>query len=477
MNDESRGSDDGGSSGAFSNLSDVSLAYRVAVGLGDPERERIILPALSQDQELVVAERCLSADDLLSSVRDRGRELGIDVVLCAFDLHRLSASALDDLVGTRIPVILLVPRPEEDRWRRLACAVLPLGTSPLAVREALLRAVRGDRRQPSLEPGRDALSPEVSRRPEPSESGESAKEGDPNPTHCTVVAVASGAGSPGRTTVALSLATALGAAAPTILVDSDLISPSLVAYLDADPTRSLYMLAYGEPTTARDWERGIEEETQPLDPRSRNGAILCGVPKPEMRSGVTPAFFEQLIRALRQRYRYVVLDVGSEVLGAEGAVHRMALGLADHVTFVASGDLVGLWQAKNGLKLLESAAGISLDRVSLVLNRHQGGFHHSRAEVEWALGIAAAAVIPEDARGAQRAIAAQRALVLDRGSRAAKQLLDLAERLYERQIRLPPEPGKSRRFAWLSRLRPRLSPIAPLPRPGLRRQRVEETAK
>src|SRR5207237_10090599 len=92
-----------------------------------------------------------------------------------------------------------------------------------------------------------------------------------------LLAVTSGYGSPGRTTLAVNLAAALGTVAPTVLVDADLVGPSVAAYLDLDPTRNLYMLAHAEPETVRDWDRALDQELQSLDPRSRQAVALCGL--------------------------------------------------------------------------------------------------------------------------------------------------------------------------------------------------------
>jgi Flp pilus assembly CpaE family ATPase len=173
----------------------------------------------------------------------------------------------------------------------------------------------------------------------------------------------------------------------------------------------------------------------------------------------------------------VLLDVGMDLLGADGAVHRATVGLAAQVLFVVAADLVGLWRAQTGLKLLQTAAGVGLDRVALVVNRHDRRRHHGRAEVEWALGVATAAVVPDDPVGVQRAVAAQRPVVLEGKSRAGHVLLDLAERLHGGEVRLPPEPGKKSRFDWLARLRPRLSPPRLAVRPAVLRREAKGAAQ
>jgi pilus assembly protein CpaE len=314
------------------------------------------------------------------------------------------------------------------------------------VRQALLAAVRGERPQvapPLEEPGTPLVEP--------------ATAIDVPAETLSLIALASGHGSPGRTTLAVSLAAALGAIAPTVLVDADLSGPSIAAYLDADPTRNLYMLAHAEPESPREWERAIAQETQPLGARSPQGVVLCGVPKPEMRTGIAPRFFERLVGELRQRYRYVILDTGADLLGPEAAVHRTALGLGQQVLLVAAGDVVGLWHGRTALGLLRSHLQVGPDRVALVINRHDRRHHHGRMDIEWALGVPTAAVIPYDHGAAERAITAQRPLVLDGRSRASRAVLDLAERVHGGNIVLPPEPttdGRARWRRWLTAMRP-----------------------
>jgi hypothetical protein len=93
--------------------------------------------------------------------------------------------------------------------------------------------------------------------------------------------------------------------------------------------------------------------------------------------------------------------------------------------------------------------------MALVLNRHDGRFHHGRAEVEWALELTAAAIIPHDQAGVQSALAARRPVVCAARSRAGRAVLDLAERICRGSIALPAEPPARRASAW-SRLAARL---------------------
>jgi MinD-like ATPase involved in chromosome partitioning or flagellar assembly len=256
-----------------------------------------------------------------------------------------------------------------------------------------------------------------------------------------IIAVASAAGSPGRTTVALGLAAALGAVAPAVLVDADLAGASLAAYLDADPSRNLFMLAHAAPQSPGEWDRALGQELQPLDPGSPHGAVLCGVPTPLHSAGVAPAFFARAVAEVRARYRYVIIDVGADLVGAEAVVHRAALGLAGQVLLVASPDVVGLSRLRVTRRILQEQLGLPDERIALVINRHDRRQHHDRDEIAWALGTPLAAVIPADGRSLQRALAAQRPVVFDPRSRAGRALVELAERVHAGRITLPTHPA------------------------------------
>jgi MinD-like ATPase involved in chromosome partitioning or flagellar assembly len=421
-------------------------AIRLAVGLGDPERERDLIPTLVESGELVVVQRCLSAVQVFECVRQER----IDAVVVAEGLHRLTGSVLADLARSRMPMVLLATDPDEPRWRGATGLIQSLDDDPNTVHQAILAAIRGER----------SVAPTLAA-PRAEPPGARDQEA-PSPT-LAVVAVASGPGSPGRTTIALNLAAALGVVAPTVLVDIDLSGPSVAAHVDADPTRNLYMLAHAEPETDAEWSHAIRQEIQSLGGQSVHGVVICGVPKLELRTGITPRFIDRLIQELRRRYRYVILDIGAELLSPEAAPHRAALQCADLVLLVGSADLVGLWHARTGLALLQSPLGIDPDRVALVINRHSRRLHHSRGEIEWALGLATAATIPNDHEAVQSALSAQRPLILHGRGPVARSLLDLAERMHGGTVKLPPDRARRGRFDFLRRV----LPMDPTRRPRL----------
>jgi MinD-like ATPase involved in chromosome partitioning or flagellar assembly len=417
-----------------------SAPLRVVVGLGDPERERRLLPALADYEDVRVVERCLSADQLLDAIAG-GRA---DLALVSYDLHRLGSGALSDLDASRLPRVLLVPEPNDPRWETQRGVVLPLDADADLVRRAMDAALRGEQFRmagatpESTPPHAEGTAAEV----------EPDAEATASPSALSIIGLCSGPGSPGRTTVAINLAAALGAVVPTVLVDSDMTGPSVAAQLDGDPTRNLYMVAHAEPDAAWEWDRAVQAEVQPLDrDRSPYADVLCGIPKPDMRGRITRHFMERLVGSLQRRYRYVILDTGSELLGTDGAVHRAAIALAHQVLLVCSSDLVGLWRARTTLGLLQSHLQISPQRVALVVNRHDPRFHHGRTEIEWALGASTASVVPYDHLGVERALAAQKPALMGRSS-AGRALLDLAERIHGGKVVLAPEPERADRRRW-----------------------------
>lgn len=404
---------------------------RLAVALGNAQRELVVLAALDEWGDYDT-EVCVHAAELLARVRADA----LDALLVASDLPGLGPAQTLDLSRSRPGARLVLL---SDSTASLAAAgatfpvVLPLAASPADIREALAAVAREGRhrgrRSPAAEP-----APTPPLLPDPPDL--------PGDNPFGIIAVASGAGSPGRSTVALGLAAALGAVAPTALVDADLAGPSLAALLDAEPRRNLFQLAYGQPEAPEEWDEELARALQPLGPRSPHGRLLCGLPTAAMRAGVSPAFFGRTIAALGGRFRHVVLDLGADLLGTDAALHRIGLGLAGQILLVATPDLADLVRARAALAALEGQLGIPPERIALVVNRHDRRRHQGRRALEWALGRPLAALLPYDHAGAMRAKAARRPLVLDRRSRAARALLELAGRIHGGAIVPPPEPRR-----------------------------------
>jgi MinD-like ATPase involved in chromosome partitioning or flagellar assembly len=422
--------------GPYDDLLAGSARLRVALALGDQEREQRLRPALETDPDLLVVAQCLGADQLVEVVETQR----LDGVIVACDVHRLTDATLRQLDRRGPPLVVLDRDPTAERWHELRGVVLPLDADASAVSNAVKSVRRGQRPVTQTRPTTPADPPVQP-------SGADLVR--------NVIVVTGGHGSPGRSTVAINLATALGAAAPTALVDLDLSSPSIAAYLDLDPSRNICTLGHAVREDAFGWTRALADELQSLGPASSHGQVLCGLPKRELRSSITPGLIERLVAELARRHRYVVLDVGAELLGT-GPIpngHRAALGCATNTLLVTSADLIGLWHMRTALATLESQQ-LTLDQAHLVINRFDARHHHGRSEIEWHLGVATAAVIPYDQRGMQRAVAEQRPVVLDGSSRAGRALLGLSERLHQDRLRLAPGARRHAAQPWWRRWHP-----------------------
>jgi Flp pilus assembly CpaE family ATPase len=412
---------------------------RVALGLGDQELEWRLRPALDADDLLVVSAQCLSAEQLLHVLQTRQA----DSAVIATGLHRLTPAAFEQIERTGVPVVLLAPELEDERWPVRHARVLPIDSDATTVRDAVLGLSRAER-------------PSVVRKPIQTEPLD-RKPADvaAQPTGM-IIAVTGAAGSPGRTSVAINLAAALGSVATSVLVDLDLCSPAVAAYLDRDPSRNICTLAHAVREGAVSWTRALQDELQLLADVSPSANVLCGPPKPEMRSSLSPAVVHSLLAELARCHRYVIVDVGPELLGTDtlAATHRVALGSAAHILFVASTDVVSLWHAATGLKQVEQQIDAPADAVHLVLNRYDARHHHPVSEIEWHLGRGAIASVPFDYAAAQRALAEQRPLVMQESSRAGRALLGLAERIYAGQIQPALLGSQAARGTWWRKLVP-----------------------
>jgi MinD-like ATPase involved in chromosome partitioning or flagellar assembly len=241
-----------------------------------------------------------------------------------------------------------------------------------------------------------------------------------------VIALVSGKGSPGVTTLAVALADALAARRRTVLlVDADPRLGSVGAHLDLDPRRGLFTLAYGARGGLEEWVRRLDEEVQD----GPGFLVLGGIERGEQRAQVGEEVIAAALAAARRRFAEVVVDTGTVLAGLTLPGTAAALRRADQVLLVAVPDLVGLWHARTARDLLVDTLGIPADRVALVLNRRRGRSQHLPEEIARAFGIPVLAVVADDPRAVDRALAEQLPLTRERRHRAARGLQHLAAAL------------------------------------------------
>jgi len=326
---------------------------RVLLAIGDAERERRLLEGLSGDG-LVVAVRCLDGP----SLAEQAAANDVDVALASTELHRLTIASLIAVQEARLPLVLMAEAAEASRYRGLA-HLLPRTAGPLEISQALQAAVRNG---PSYAP----VSPGL---PSAPDSGSADREGTTSEEGRgdagRVIVVLSGKGAPGATTVAIALAAALAERGRrTALLDADLSGGNVGAYLDLDPRRGLFALAYGREAGQEGWERRVEEELQD----GPGFLVLNGIERAEQRSTVSVDVLTTAIAALRRSFEDVVVDAGAVTPGlASGATDAFLRG-ADRLLLVANGDVVALWNAQAALRHLLDGLGVSpADTVTLAV--------------------------------------------------------------------------------------------------------------
>jgi MinD-like ATPase involved in chromosome partitioning or flagellar assembly len=383
---------------------------RLALAIDDPRREAALL-SLVQDVSFRVDGRQCLVSELCASVRDAWAAAageGVDAMVVASTLNAIPFATLRDLASVGRRIVVLAPDPLAERWDQFPAQVVSTEPDAIALMDALHEAMRGT--------AGESAAPRSDAKPTVAGGGAPASE---------VIAVTSGYAAEGRTTVATGLAFALGVVAGTTLVDADTRGGAVEFGLGVDPGRNMCLLAQQEPDTPADWDTSLSTELQPMGAPSRYGVVLAGVTKPSLRPWVTPYFFEHLISALRERYRYIVLDTsGGGWSPDDGAIDKLCLRLADRVLMVVRPDVQGVMVAQ---RVLRQRA--HLHRVSVLLNQAGLADQYSRSEIEAVLRVPVSAILPADPRGVAAARARHRPVVCQPGCRVAPPLLDLARRL------------------------------------------------
>ncbi len=373
---------------------------RVLLAIGNPERERQLLTAL-RDGGWTIAGRCLDGPSLVKQAIAGD----VDVVLASAGLHRLTDETFIAVRQVGVPMVLLAGPAEAETYDGLSY-VLPAASDGPVILAALHEAIR--RGAVVSQVAADGLSV-----PERAEHGYQG--------NGEVIALVSGKGAPGTTTVAIGLAAALSRGKRSVvLVDGDLRGGAVGPYLDLDPRRGLSGLGAGPSDRAEH----VLDELQD----GPGFSILTGIERPEARERLAAERVAGAVSALQERFDVVLIDGGETLSGVTSAVGAAFLRSAERIVLVTTADLLGLWNARASLRFVTESLGVPPEATSAVVNRRTGRDQYGPHEVERALGIRVVAAIPEDPRTARRARTDQTPITAA-GGKAAHALAELASRL------------------------------------------------
>lgn len=377
---------------------------RVLLAVGNPERERRLRDALSA-AGIATIGRCLDG----ASLADKASGFDFDVALASSDLHRLTTATLSAIREARMPVVLLTLAGDLDRFSGLAHLV-PADADPAEIARALKEAW-----------SRGVNYPVASTQAAVEETNDSgADQSATGDGTGAVIAVLSGKGAPGVTTMAIGLASALADRRGSVaLVDADLRGGNVAAYLDLDPRRGILALVYGSDGASLGNRLSDELQDGP------GFSVLAGVEQSDSRPQISAELMASVLAILRNRYEHVVVDLGEVISGMSAPATDAVLRASGTVLLVTRGDLVSLWNARSCLRYLREGVGIPEEATAIALNRCEKRGQYKAADVERALSAPVLAVVPEDRRAALTAIDRQMP-VPSAGGKAARELRSLA---------------------------------------------------
>lgn len=378
---------------------------------GDAEREARIAAALADQPSTDLVMRCVDRAEALGCIRGAS----LDVLLAVGPVNWFDYQCAEET-------------------RRHGIRLLGYAADPI---EAEMLETTGFRVIPE-----DSSLAEVA---SPAEAVAVLRPGTPPGK---LIAVWGAKGAPGRTTVAIELASTLASAEPaTLLVDADLYGGDVLQML------GIVEELPGVVAVARSAARGELRDPSWIDQLRRADAsgpiLLAGLLRADMWSEVSPFGWQELLDVVRRRFRYAVCDVGfclepspnPAVSGGRNEVARTTVAAADEVVAVLRADPVGL---RSFLWALESEGDLLVaDKLRVVVNRVRPGQEREvRMLVRRHVGHFPVAMIPDRPDHIARAQWSGQPLAASQpGSPVAEEVRTLAAAV---GLRMPPRGFLSR---------------------------------
>ncbi|MHB1472964.1 MAG: AAA family ATPase [Dermatophilaceae bacterium] len=344
--------------------------------------ESVLVTTLERGTDAQIARRCPDLADLLAVA---GSGLA-EVALVSADLRSLDRTALDHLRECSVAVVGIYPPGDEQaelHLRQLGIStVIPADASAEVVQDALdalydvhdprsdAEATWSGQGLEQYEAGRPDAGPDSAGRHDarpgaPDQAGTDAQDGVPE-SPGTIIAVWGPAGAPGRTVVALNLASELARLGQsTVLVDADTYGGCIAQSL------SLLDEAPGLAAATRSADQGTLDlaALARLAPEVSAGLrVLTGIPKAERWPELRAAALEHVLTLTRRLARFTVIDCGFSLEDDEelsydtlaprrNAATLTSLAVADQVLAIGAGDPIGLQRLVRGLQELGTVAG------------------------------------------------------------------------------------------------------------------------
>ena len=350
----------------------MSVAAVAVVAAGAPW-ESVVVREIEAAETLRLARRCMDVAELLAVAG-----IGVDVAVVDTTIPGLDLEAVELLHGR---------------------GVLVLGMGEESRREAL--GIRT-----AVEPG--ALASTISAARSSSVPVETPEAAGPSRVG-RLTAVWGPHGAPGRSTLALALATVLSSRERTLLVDADVCGGSQaqqVALLDD---------VSGLVAAARSANRGDGVDVTSHAVVVEEGLdLLSGVVHAQMGASLRPTAVDRVLEQTRARYPHVVADCGAglEASGPSPSRDEVTLRLlrhADTVVVVGRADPVGLARLVRGLHDLGQVTDAE---PVVVLNRVRTALGWSRRELVGTVrrlsGTDPAVLVPDDPSTIDAAVMAGR---------------------------------------------------------------------
>jgi Flp pilus assembly CpaE family ATPase len=414
------------------------MTLPVLTAVADPDVEAGLVAALGgRPQEVRVVRRCVDLADLLAAA---AAGLGRAAVVSA-QLRQLDREALTRLAVGGIGVVGVTAVGDdaaEQQLRRLGVAHIVTTDSPPDALVAALDASVGTSIPPEAVPAQAAPADE-------SESDSAAPSG-------TVIAVWGPAGAPGRSTLALNLATELAeAGTSTLLVDADVYGGTIAQLLGLLDEAPGFAAGCRLANTGRLDLSALAGLAVEVRPQLR---ALTGIPRADRWPELRPSAVEVVLALARELVDVTVVDCGfclerDEELSFDTAAPRRngatltVLAAADMVVSVATADPVGLQRLVRGLgELADAVPGVTpVTVVNRVRSAAVGG-GDAESEIRAALlryaGLRDIRFIPLDTPAYDAAVAAGQALAeAAPTSPARRSIRDLAAQLTGSEVGRP----------------------------------------